>query len=549
VKFRIADCELRVKFSGKGNQAASMSAKTKAFNLLFIPIFLLGACSFAGGGAHSAAPPAAFIAPTQAAPLSPTLAEATAATTSQIPPAAAATQGAAPAPSPTPAPPATAAPSATLPSEALTTLDFTGVIVPARCVQAAIDQRRDHDYLYTEVRGLLSAADLAVGTFNAAMSAIPPHTGCVRTYLLVGDPHNAEALARAGFDLMSVATNHIKNCGVSGCGDQAFFDTLDNLRRAGIQTVGAGANLQEAAQPLVVSLHGVRFGFVSLGQIEQSAFAGPQTPGIAVLTDESLRAAIAAARQVSDVVIAMPHWGPEDAASPNYIQRGLAQAAVQAGADLVVGNHTHVVQALQVIDGVPVFYGLGNFVFDQGLPDHKQGAILRVTFRGARLAGFELLPTHVDQDGTVHIAGPLEAAQVLARLAQASQALGYNESLRYVASLPASAVQGLADEQITRRLVEQYLEFYRAPELSGAQGRISGYEIQSLAAAPGWQAQASAINVGFIANVVYGVKPVYAPAWEGGERTADGWMRNLSLTAGYRQVGDRCELVILGAGP
>mgnify|MGYP000014695231 CR=1 FL=1 len=304
------------------------------------------------------------------------------------------------------------------------TLLFTGVIVPARCVQAAIDARGSADYIFEEVRSLIQAADLAVGTLNATISDIAPRTGCVFTYVLVGGSSNADALARAGFDVMSVATNHIKNCGFPDCGDRAFFDTLANLRRVGIQPVGAGQNLAEAMQPVVVNLRGVRFAIVSLGMVEPLAFAGPDTPGIAVLNEENLRQAIAAARQEADVVIAMPHWGPEDTPNPNEYQLPLAQALVQAGADLVVGNHTHVVQAIQEINGIPVFYGLGNFVFDQDWDlAHQQGVILRVTFRGKQLAGYELIPTHVDGDGTVHLADEEEAAQVLERIRLASEKL------------------------------------------------------------------------------------------------------------------------------
>jgi len=304
-----------------------------------------------------------------------------------------------------------------------TTLLFTGVIVPARCVQAAIDASGDHDYLYEEVREIITRADLAVGTLNATMSDYSPHTGCVPTYVLVGDAENADALARSGFDLMSVATNHIKNCGLTNCGDRAFFDTLDNLKRVGILPVGAGKNHAEAMQPVVVTVNGVRFGFVSLGQIESMAFASEDTPGIAVLNQENLEAAVAEARQVSDVVIVMPHWGPEDVSWPGYIQRDLAKQAVAAGADLVVGNHTHVVQAVQEIDGVQVFYGLGNFVFDQWPRDHQQGVILLVNFEGTQYMGYEFIPTHVDQDGRVHIAGLKEAAEILERIEQASQGL------------------------------------------------------------------------------------------------------------------------------
>jgi len=316
-------------------------------------------------------------------------------------------------PSPTVEPPSTPSPD--------TTLLFTGVIVPARCVQAKIDDLNDPDYPYEEVKDIISEADLAIGTLNASISDYPPHTGCVRTYVLVGGSDNADALADAGFDVMSVATNHIKNCGLTNCGDRAFFDTLDNLRRVGILPVGAGANHEEAMQPVVVEVNGVRFGFVSLGQIEQMAFAGEDTPGIAILTEENIKIAIDAARQVSDVVIFMPHWGPEEVSVPNWIQRNLAQDIVAAGADIVVGNHTHVVQAIQEIDGVPVFYGLGNFVFDQDLQPNQQGVILLIKFEGDKFIGYELIPTHVDEDGRVHIAKPEEAAEILERIKSASQ--------------------------------------------------------------------------------------------------------------------------------
>ena len=334
-----------------------------------------------------------------------------------------------PVPSPTPNPTSTAVKptpqiTQTPTSIPTTNLLFTGVIVPARCVQAAIDASGDSDYLYDEVREIISRADLAIGTLNATISDFPTHTGCVPTYVLVGSSENADALARAGFDMLSVATNHIKNCGLSNCGDRAFFDTLENLRRVGIAPVGAGENLQEAMEPFVVEMNGVRFGFVSLGQLEPLAFATEEKPGIAVLNEDNLRSTIQAAQQVSDVVVVLPHWGPEDVPLPNWSQRELAQLAVDAGADLVVGNHTHVVQAIQDIDGVTVFYGLGNFVFDQNWAlDHQQGVILLVTFQGTEMVDYKLIPTHVDLDGRVHIASDQEAAEILARIDQVSRSL------------------------------------------------------------------------------------------------------------------------------
>jgi poly-gamma-glutamate synthesis protein (capsule biosynthesis protein) len=233
------------------------------------------------------------------------------------------------------------------------TLLFTGVIVPARCVQAAIDARGDANYVYDEVREMISNADLAVGTLNASLSDLSHPTGCVETYVLVGDSRSAAAAASAGFDVMSVATNHIKNCNGASCTNyfrHAFLDTLDNLRENGIKPVGAGMNLEEALQPVVVEVQGVRFGFVSLGMIEPLAFAGKYGEGIAELNDENLVSAIDSARQVADVVIAMPHWGPEDFSDPTEEQLHFARVAVEAGADVVVSSHT-TLPGHQQIDG------------------------------------------------------------------------------------------------------------------------------------------------------------------------------------------------------
>lgn len=302
-----------------------------------------------------------------------------------------------------------------------TELIFTGVIVPARCVQAAIDERGDANYIYDEVRDIIQGADIAVGTLNATLTDFPPHTGCVSTYVLVGSPDNADAMQSAGFDVMSVATNHIKNCGLTNCGDIAFFDTLDNLNRVGILPVGAGENLAAGMKPVVIEINGIRFGFVSLGEIEELAFADENTPGIGVLTEENWRAAIQATHLVADVVIAMPHSGPENVPNPSAYQQKWARIAVEEGAHLVVGNHTHVAQAYQELEGVMVFYGLGNFVFDQTwAADHQQGLILRVVFEGDSLVGYELIPTVVDGDGTVHLADEELAKEILERIQAAA---------------------------------------------------------------------------------------------------------------------------------
>lgn len=309
-------------------------------------------------------------------------------------------------------------------TESRTVIAFTGVIVPARCVQEEVSRRGSADYIYEQVNEILSEADITVGVYNATMRDDVPYMGCEKSWELIGSTNNADALATAGFDVISVATNHIKDCGHLFCGNEGFYSTLDNLRRVKIFPVGAGSNLEEALAPVVVEVNGVKFGFVSLGEVNERVFADPVTPGIAFLSNRNLETAIAKVSTLADVVIVLPHSGPEDYPEVTPQQKYWGRYSVQYGADLVVMTHAHILQGYQVVDKTPVFYSLGNFVFDQSWArDHQQAAILLVEFEGPDLVGFELVPTVVDQDGTVHFAAEDEASEILDRIDALSREL------------------------------------------------------------------------------------------------------------------------------
>ena len=297
-------------------------------------------------------------------------------------------------------------------------------MVPARCVQAAIDERGNADFLYEDVSDLINEADIAVGLLNASISDITPRSGCILTFVLVGSAINADAMANAGFDVINVATNHIKNCNHRDCGDQAFSESLENLENVGISPVGGGDNLDEALEPVIINSNGVRFGFVALGaDYGSNVFASSTKSGIAALNEENLRNAIAAAQAVSDVVIFLPHWGPDYPITLNEDQRFYGKIALEAGVDLIVGNHSHVIQGMVERDGVPVFYSLGSFIFDQTQRiELQQGLVLQVTFEGTQFSHYEVIPIHIadDKSGKVQVALPLEAAEILERFQQLS---------------------------------------------------------------------------------------------------------------------------------
>jgi poly-gamma-glutamate synthesis protein (capsule biosynthesis protein) len=169
---------------------------------------------------------------------------------------------------------------------------------------------------------------------------------------------------------------------------------------------------------------GVRVAFLGYDEIAPYYHAEPGVPGTAPLDEAYLREDVAAAAAQADVVIVMPQWGIEYQAEPTDGQRQLAAAAAEAGADLVIGNHPHWVEAAEVIDGVFVAYALGNFVFDQDWSlETQQGTLLQAAFFGAQLKGIEYYPVHIYDEHQPRFADPEEAQQILDRIWNASATL------------------------------------------------------------------------------------------------------------------------------
>ena len=120
----------------------------------------------------------------------------------------------------------------------------------------------------------------------------------------------------------------------------------------------------------------------------------------------------------------MPHWGSDYSHTPNYRQLFFDQVAVDAGADLVIGNHPHVIQGMREIKGIPVFYSLGSFVFDQDWSiETQQGIVVIVTFKGNELIDYEVIPVHIDGNGHVQVATSPEAEEIVERFNTLSEKL------------------------------------------------------------------------------------------------------------------------------
>jgi hypothetical protein len=269
------------------------------------------------------------------------------------------------------------------------------------------------------VRDLVSGADVAVANFeNPAVSAFRYHT---EGTVFSADPRLIAGLRNAGIDAVSLANNHIGDAGQSG-----VVQTIANLEKYGIKHAGAGRNSAAAHRPALLRVDGLTVAILGYDTIAGAYTAGSTIPGSARLTVAGVKADISAARRAgADVVIVYPHWGIEYRATPFAAQQALARSIVSAGADMVIGNHAHWVGAMEIYKGKPIWYALGNFVFDQTWSEPtSEGLLLELTFSGRRLVQVRLHPTIILDGAQPNFLDPAgDGRVVLGQLYDASKRL------------------------------------------------------------------------------------------------------------------------------
>lgn len=211
-----------------------------------------------------------------------------------------------------------------------------------------------------------------------------------KTFTFRADPAYANLLHDIGVDLVSIANNHVFDYGEVG-----LTDTLAALDAAGIDRIGAGVNLDEASAPAYYEINGVKVGIVAATEIE--GYENPDTRGATeslsgvfrCLDTTNLENQIRIMKEEVDVVIVFVHWGVEGTDELNWKQQDHAQSIVDAGADLIVGAHSHCMQPIDYIDGVPVVYSLGNFLFNSGV---GETALLKIEVTPDGIENLSLIP-------------------------------------------------------------------------------------------------------------------------------------------------------------
>ena len=234
------------------------------------------------------------------------------------------------------------------------------------------------------VREYLSGADLTLANFENPVIRDAVYHPDATTF--TGDLRLMPVLEQAGIDGLTLGNNHILDAGTTG-----LDETMGHLDDAGIAHAGAGMDLAEAREPMVFDLGDTKIGVLSYLDVPsyEWAWATRTAPGTAPLVRGVMEEDIRRLREEVDLVVVMPHWGVEYTATPEPEQVDLAHAAIDAGADIFIGGHAHWPKGIEMYQGKPIYYGVGNFLLDQSWSEETSTGI----FADVTLYGDEVIQT------------------------------------------------------------------------------------------------------------------------------------------------------------
>ena len=255
---------------------------------------------------------------------------------------------------------------------------FTGDILLDRGVRRVID-KHGVDHLFTEgVDSVFRSAQVVVGNLECPATKI--QSPVQKLYIFRGEPEWLETLKKHGITHLNLANNHSIDQGREG-----LMDTRQNIIDAGMTPIGAGANMTEAAEPVLLSRTPRNVWLVPSLRLALENYAYlPDKPCVSQEPMDSLLNRVHRLRKADStaVIIVSLHWGGEHTMHPVNSQRWDARQIIRAGADVLVCHHTHTLQDVEDINGHSVFYSIGNFIFDQSKPENTKACIVRLKITG-----------------------------------------------------------------------------------------------------------------------------------------------------------------------
>lgn len=260
------------------------------------------------------------------------------------------------------------------------TLIFTGDVIPARSVNSVMVRQNNFKYPFEKTADFLKNADLTIINLESPLIDNCPTTDTGMSFC--GDKRFVEGLTLAGVDIVGLANNHIYNRGQDG-----LTQTEELLKQNNIDMVGTG-------QILYKEIKGIKFSFLAYNGVT------PFDQAIMSIDKNRIKNDLENTKKESDFCVVLFHWGKEYVVNPStdgqvapFDPIEIGRFTIDSGADLVVGNHPHVVQGYEIYKGKPIFYALGNFIFDQMWSEEtKLGYVLKVNLINQAVSSFTPVP-------------------------------------------------------------------------------------------------------------------------------------------------------------
>ena len=250
-------------------------------------------------------------------------------------------------------------------------------------------KRVGYDYPFAATAAELKKGDIVIGNLESPI-ARGGEEFLNKKYRFRSAPQTAAALKNAGFSIVTLANNHMMDFGRT-----ALEETRRYLDGAGISYAGAGESLDEARKGAIITVKGIKVAFLAYSlTLPEEFYATADRPGTAPGYFRFYREDIAEARKVADYVVVSFHWGTESRDMPNPYQVTAAHCAIDAGADVVIGHHPHVLQGIECYRKGVVLYSLGNFAFGSASKSSDRSVIARVYLDNG-VKGVELIPLNV----------------------------------------------------------------------------------------------------------------------------------------------------------
>lgn len=284
-----------------------------------------------------------------------------------------------------------------LPPERKIVIMATGDVLLARSVNYKNVRSGNFKWPFEKTADVLQSADKTFINLET-----PLIENCPVTYegmIFCGDSRNIEGLLYAGVDVVNVANNHIDNYGEGG-----VSSTTALLKNTGLLVSGED-NIA------TTNIRGINFAFLGYNELDFGNETAVKERREQIVSD------IKSADAISDIVVVQFHWGNEYTTEITEQQRALAHLAVDAGTDLIIGNHPHWVQPVEIYKGKFIAYAHGNFVFDQEWsPETKQGVVGKYTFFDRELVDVEFLPIQIEEYGQPRFISRENAKEVFSKL-------------------------------------------------------------------------------------------------------------------------------------